>query len=115
VTEAYRLHVAVERSPLEASKLLNQQLAMLADLADEEGLTVADEEGLTVVLSSRARRLVEDLEPEASSILEYWSRATVRIERLPRPGFRRIVVEKGPSEVRGEVFEVSIHEGGFKP
>jgi len=106
LTDAYRSYVASKRSPIQASKLLNQQLAMLA--------TLAEEEGLTVIVTSRARRLAEDLEPEASSLLEYWAHVSLRLERLGKPGYRRIIIEKGPAKLRGEAIEALITKGGFR-
>ncbi len=102
-TEAYRLFVAEAADPIKASKALNQQLAMLSELA---------EGGLKVVLTSRARRLAEDLEPEASSLFEYWSNIIARLERLNRPGWRRLTFEKGPPGIEGLVLEFEI--GGLE-
>ena len=102
-TEAYRLFVAEAADPIKASKALNQQLAMLSELA---------EGGLKVVLTSRARRLAEDLEPEASSLFEYWSNIIARLERLSRPGWRRLTFEKGPSGIEGSVLEFEL--GGLE-
>lgn len=102
-TEFYRTFIAESSDPLRASKILNQQLAMLADLASEEAL---------VILTSRARRLSDDLEPEASSLINYWADIVLRLDRLGRPGWRRLVVERarGPQaslKLEGLVIEIS--------
>lgn len=103
ITEPYRAHIAEARDPLVASKLLNRHLAMLSDLSDRFGLKV--------VLTCRARKLAEDLEPEASSLLEYWSNIIVKIERLGTR--RRLIVEKGPLSLEELVIEAEMLEGGL--
>jgi GTPase SAR1 family protein len=98
-TELYRLFTAETSDPIKACKLLNQQLAMLSELADK---------GMLVVLASRARRLADDLEPEASSLLEYWSSLILRVERLGKPKWRRLIFEKGPTGLEGSRFELPL-------
>ncbi|MCX8204266.1 MAG: hypothetical protein N3H31_01220 [Candidatus Nezhaarchaeota archaeon] len=102
-TELYRVFVAKSSDPLKASRLLNQQLAMLSDLASK---------GILVVLTSRARRLDDDLEPEASNLLNYWVDLMLRLDRLKRPGWRRIIIEKAKtpslSKLEGLVIETSL-------
>lgn len=106
-TELYRVSVAESYNPLRAGKLLNQQLAMLSNLADE---------GALVVLTSRARRLEDDVEPEASSLLSYWADVILRLDRLEKPGWRRLTVEKArapaPPGLEGVVMEMSLRSMG---
>jgi len=105
-TGLYRSFVAETKNPLKASKLLNQQLAMLAELANSFNLNI--------ILTSRARRLAEDLEPEASSLLEYWANTIIRIEKLERLKWRRITVEKGPPHLEGWVIEAEMTGKGLR-
>ncbi|MEM4699345.1 MAG: hypothetical protein QXT74_00105 [Candidatus Nezhaarchaeales archaeon] len=101
-TELYRVFIAESSDPLRAGKMLNQQLAMLADLASKEAL---------VFLTSRVRSLNDDLEPEASSLISYWADMVLRLDKLGKPGWRRLVVEKAKapaaSKLEGLVIEVS--------
>jgi len=101
-TELYRLFTAETSNPIKACKLLNQQLAMLSELADK---------GTLVVLASRARRLADDLEPEASSLLEYWSNLILKVERLGKPKWRRLIFEKGPAGLEGSRVELPLWDG----
>jgi len=104
-TELYRVFIAKSSNPIKAGKMLGQQLAMLSDLA---------ESGLLIVLTSRARRLAYDLEPEASSLLEYWCNLILRLERLEKPRWRRLIVEKAPQGLEGAVLEFQIGEEPWK-
>ncbi|MEM1537589.1 MAG: AAA family ATPase [Candidatus Nezhaarchaeales archaeon] len=105
ITSLYRLSL-IEDNSIILSKRLNQQLAILSWLALNNDLCV--------LITSRVRLSSGIEEPIATSILEYWVKTMVKIERINVRGYRRVSVEKLNGKPCSNIIEVELMDGGFR-